>query len=387
MPTLGDQKHTHHDEWINIIVHGSVGSAMEFKYFFTLFKDDVSKTAYHKKTSEHRHDPKWTKNHAAQGLGLKKIDSSAEHKTAAQLFAQLYDSMQRKFYPDQTCIGSYTYGWSGVVNHKQRCKDAADFYKELKELMQTIKKTHAQIKIRIIAYSHGGNLVLDMAPEHTNDPNPTNFVINELVLIATPVQRETDCYALHPFFERIYSIYSRADCVQKADCFSTAGFFSGRLFCDNSRCPCSKAVQHIELKVTMAANKDLKPGPTTHSKHRIDRSPGHIELWYFADLCEYLCNGKGGSYQPCFESKLYRPYFPLEPLPGALLAPGLIFLLQNNASNCGSIVIDVQPDTGKAIVREKHTSNKQLIDFISPKELDQLRDEAFPHLKKHRIMS
>lgn len=387
VPIWCDQSHEHAtaDEWINIYVHGSVGSSMRMKYFFTLFKKDVSKTSYYTQTCEHRNDPQWTKNHAAQGLGMQKIDPFSKHKTAAQLFAHLYDAVQHKFYPNQTCIDSYTYGWSGAVNHKKRCEDATIFYKELKELVLLKRESNLQVKVRIIAYSHGGNVVLNMAQEHNNDEHPNDFVINELILIATPVQQETDCYALHPFFERIYSICSRADCIQRADCFSTAGFFSGRSFCDNSRCPCSKAVQHIELKVTMAANKDLKNNLTTSSKKRIDRSPGHIELWYFSDLCEYCCNGVRGMYQPCFESKMYRPYFPLEPLPAALLAPGLVAALQNYSPNCGSIVVEVQPDTGKAIVREKHTSNKTTINFFSPQELDKLRDIAFPHLNKHRL--
>lgn len=385
MSTLCDPNTSIHDEWINIFVHGSVGSSMYFKYFFTLFKKDISKTSYYDLTLKHRADKKWVKNHAAQELGLKKIDTSTKNKTAAQLFEQLYDMVQHTFFPEQTCIGSYTFGWSGVVNHKQRCLDAATFYQELKVLVAQIHKNRPHIKIRIIAYSHGGNVALNMAQEYEKDPNPGNFFINELIMIATPIQQETDCYALHPFFEKAYSIYSRSDCVQKADCFSTRGIFSGRNFCNNDRCPCAQAVQQIELKITVAACNDLKKGCTTNSKKRIQRSPGHIELWYFADLCKYKCSNGTEIYEPCFESKMYRPHFPLEPLPAALLAPGIVAAIQKHATNRGHLVIDIQPDTGKAILREKYTSNKQTIDFLSPDKINSLREIALNSLPKYRL--
>lgn len=370
------------DEWCTIFVHGSVGSSLYFKYFFTLFKEDVQDTSYYQLTKKHRNNPKWCKNHAAQALGLHKIDTtSQDNKTAAQLFAILYNYVQNKFFPHEYCNNFYTFGWSGIVNHKQRCNDAAIFYKELKALVKRLKTTNPYIKIRIVAYSHGGNVVLNMAQEHDNDPQAADFVIDEVVLIATPIQCETDCYSLHPFFKRIYNIYSRADCVQKKDCFSKIRFFSGRKFRDNKRCPCSTATQQIELKISMAANKDLKAGQMTNATKRINRSPGHIELWYFANLCACECNGME-TYEPCFESKLYRAHFPLEPLPAAILAPGLIALAQHHASSFPDIVIDVQPDTGKAVLRETSSSYKQIIDFIAPETFDTMRDIAFPYLQK-----
>ena len=368
------------EEWITIFVHGSVGSSLCLRHFLTLFKESITGTAYEKETLEHRNGPQWHKNQAAQGLGLHKIDMDGPIKDSAQLFAHIYDDMQKKAYPQHITTDYYTFGWSGIVNHKERCKDAERMYNELKTLVTSLKKEHKQKKIRIVTYSHGGNMVCNMIDVHNRDKDALDITINELIMIATPIQRETDCNVLNPLFENVYSIYSRADCVQKMDCFSFIRFFSGRKFKDSCRCEIGNVVQQIELKITVAAQADAKLACSTcrPSKKRIDRSPGHVEFWHFADLCFCQCDNE---YEPCFESKLYRAYFPFEPLPAAVFTPLVIAAAQKNLPYQHAVV-ELQPDTGHMVLRKKHTRKKQTIDFMSPDEIKELRNRAMPFLQK-----
>lgn len=380
-PSLDHEQHAptqEPEEWITIFVHGSVGNSLHLKYFFTLFQESIEGTEYYKETELCRSKPGWSKNHAAQGLGLQEINSHKTITTTAQLFAKLYDQMQKEANPNQTTIKYYTFGWSGLVNHKERCKDAQSFYNDLKKIIAPLKEQNPNLKIRIIAYSHGANMVFNMCKVHNLDKDPLPFNIDELILIAAPVQRETDCDTLDPFFENTYSIYSRADCVQKMDCFSNKRFFSGRKFKDTNRCEIGNVVQQIELKITVAADHDTKCCSCRPSKKRLNRSPGHIEFWHFAELC--FCEFDQ-QYEPCFTSKLYRPFFPFEPLPAAVFAPKIVAAAREHLPYQHAVV-ELQPDTGKIILRKKYTNEKQTLDFIEPGKLKKMRASAMPYLKK-----
>lgn len=365
------------EEWITIFVHGSVGTSLCLKYFSELLRENICHTRYYRKTINDRCQPSWTRHHAAQnGLGLQKIDMEHTAKTAAQLFAILYGQVQQKYYPERKTLAYYTFDWSGAINHNERYKAGKQLYYELKELVKNLKHESPSLKIQAVGYSHGGNVLLNMIPHHEEDPAPIDFDIEELIMIATPTQRETDCHALHDLFKNRYAIYSRADCVQKMDCFSLSRLFSGRKFKDTSRCSFGDCIQHIELKITVAVENDLKL--SYPSKKRIDRSPGHIELWYFAQLCECPY---GTEDEYCLESQLYRYYFPLEPLPAAILTPALVKTAQERP--CKDLIVEVQPDTGKAILREAHQWNKETIDFITPEEFDDMKTTAMPYLTKN----
>lgn len=371
------------EEWITIFVHGTVGNSLRLCHFFTLFKESVTGTAYEQETLACRNGPTWHKNQAAQGLGLQKIDFDGPIQHSAQLFAHMYNDMQKKAYPHQITTDYYTFGWSGIVNHKERCKEAERLYNELKTLVTNLRKENKQKKIRIVTYSHGGNMVCNMIDVHNRDKDAFDMTINELIMIAIPVQKETDCNVLNPLFENVYSMYSRADCVQKIDCFSFKRFFSGRIFKDTCRCEIGNVVQQIELKVTVAAQADTKFGCSTccSSKKRIDRSPGHVEFWHFADLCFCECDNE---YEPCFESKLYRAYFPFEPLPAAVFTPLIVAAAQKNLPYQHAVV-ELQPDTGNMIIRKKYTSQKQTLDFLAPEEIQKMRDRAMPFLQKELL--
>lgn len=108
------------------------------------------------------------------------------------------------------------FGWSGKLSHEARLQAAKDLYTELLELIKDYEKKYGfRPNIRIITHSHGGNvafLLCQAAAEHTE-----KLVIDELILLACPVQRATMCYSSNPMFKKIIAIFSPIDLIQVAD--------------------------------------------------------------------------------------------------------------------------------------------------------------------------
>lgn len=210
--------------------------------------------------------------------------------------------------------------------------------------------------------------MLNLTHPLANDPEKPDFHINELILVGAPVQREHHCQIINPFFEKAYTIYSRADCVQCLDCFSNMGSFPKRKFRNNCFCSARDHIQQIEVKLTIPAYQDSKV--KSCSKTRVDRSPGHIELWYFQELCE--C-GDEGVFVPCYESSLYRRHFPLHPVPYSIFIPGVI-----KNSPYRETIFELQPDKGQAVIRERHHRKKEYVDFLTPEKIEKIRVDATP---------
>lgn len=101
----------------------------------------------------------------------------------------------------------YLFGWSGSLSFKAR-EDAA------KELYHSIKNLEGEKTI--IAHSHGGNVALYLHKLAATDNNP-NFVIERLVILATPIQEVTVNFAQASTFKKVISLYSQTDMIQILD--------------------------------------------------------------------------------------------------------------------------------------------------------------------------
>src|SRR5204863_8304961 len=114
----------------------------------------------------------------------------------------------------------YTFGWSGLLSPKSRYNGGAELFKSLSTELKNEFWDHSIFpKIRLIGYSHGGNVCLNIAAAKNNiDPN-SPLSIDELVLIGVPIQTETDYLSADPIFKKIYHIFSRADHIQRIDFF------------------------------------------------------------------------------------------------------------------------------------------------------------------------
>lgn len=105
----------------------------------------------------------------------------------------------------------YIFGWSGALNSTKRYEAGKKLYIQLVQIVESYREEYGTVPIiRLITHSHGGNLALSMA--EVTDTYP--FTVDELIMLACPVQYETCDAVQSPLFARIYNIYSPLDFVQ-----------------------------------------------------------------------------------------------------------------------------------------------------------------------------
>lgn len=126
----------------------------------------------------------------------------------------------------------YTFGWSGTLSCNERIRAARDLYIVLMNERKAIQKRTGVIPvIRLITHSHGGNLALNLARFKKLYPD---LVIDELIMLACPVQQTMQKFMTSSLFKSIFHICSLTDPGQVIDpqglYYKKAPFFSGRWF-------------------------------------------------------------------------------------------------------------------------------------------------------------
>jgi len=106
----------------------------------------------------------------------------------------------------------YLFGWTGKLDAAIREQAAKDLCQDLKKLIAEYHlKYQCRPFIRLITHSHGGNVALNLA----RFKNPENdLFIDELILLACPVQDSTKPYLKDAMFGRVYAMYSSIDLLQ-----------------------------------------------------------------------------------------------------------------------------------------------------------------------------
>ena len=108
----------------------------------------------------------------------------------------------------------YLFGWSGKLDIKERRAAAKKLIADIDRMIVTPFREKHGIDpiITIISHSHGGNVALNMVRNRSID-----FWIENLILLACPVQNQTKRYSKSPLFKNIYSIFSKDDMLQVLD--------------------------------------------------------------------------------------------------------------------------------------------------------------------------
>lgn len=107
----------------------------------------------------------------------------------------------------------YLFGWSGKLNVQERTTAAQHLHAELNRIVADYEMQYnCHPHIRIITHSHGGNIALNMAEFKKSDDALQR--VNELILLACPVQHNTRKYVEDPLFKKTYSFYSSIDVAQ-----------------------------------------------------------------------------------------------------------------------------------------------------------------------------
>ena len=141
----------------------------------------------------------------------------------------------------------YLFGWNGKLSFQEREHAARRLYHDLKIVRENYKNKYGiEPVIRMLAHSHGGNVILLLA--QVKDPEDTSFFINQAILMGTPVQKQTKNYACRECFGKVYSLYSMLDILQIIDPQGlqqkeTHALFSERFF------PAHEKIEQVAIKV------------------------------------------------------------------------------------------------------------------------------------------
>lgn len=367
--------------WLTVFVHGikSVKPHISLDNFFRFMVDDVEDTVYAKTIELMRKDPFFFKNQPMRELGLHRADPhDIGQGKAANAMALLFEEVNAMI-GGQKNNYYYTYGWSGLLSPKARYKDAEIFFVSLE---QELKKYHAQNiypKVRVIGYSHGGNVCLNLERIRRDKYPNSTMSVDQLLIVGSPIQGETDFLVNGPLFKRIYNFFSHADRIQKLDFFSFDRFFSGRTF-TNHKCVClPKKLTQIQIKVTrnarctkgnprkerLARNLNNPAIISGNSNLIRDISPGHSELWFFG-------------WTPVH----YRDTYPLHPFPTVAFAPFIINELEKieNVLPCPEpFVVDLRPEHEVMLIRPQQCIELYAaVPFLSHEKFEHLRQIIEP---------
>ncbi len=359
------------ENWITVFIHGSVSlrRRLGIRNIFKMLYDTIEESVYYRSTEINRRDPFFYKNQAMFGLGLHKIDIYDLHKNAAApiLAASFEEISLRAGYPKTDEY--YTFGWSGLISNKLRFLEGAFLYQDLEKIFKKYEKEGYTPRIRLIGYSHGGNLALQLGAIYKTKKESEHFHIEELWLLGTPIQVETDYLINSPIFNKVFNFYSRADKVQTLDFFSFKRFFSQKKFSKRSNFKIPEKLYQVRIKITKHEPKlkrrqkklaDLDLASVCRFKE-VNYDPGHFELWFMG-----------------WTILTYRQTFPFYPLPTLTFLPFITRFVEKNSDVPHDIVADFKPDREEIEIKSYHTAGSKYcttIPFIS--------NELLQHIQEH----
>jgi hypothetical protein len=343
-----------------VLVHGTIKPAeFSFSSVMKIMRDKVDNTLYSLAASYIRQDPTFYNVQAMQERGLVKIDITPQSRrsNAAHIVGSMYDlqleQLDKKF---ETNL-YYTLGWNGLLSDSKRYEEAEFFHEELNKELERLAQKEIYPSITVIAYSHGANVVLYLPAARDNNPSfqEKPFIIDKLVLLAAPIQKETDYFSADPLFKAIYNIYSTEDNIQILDLFSSQQFFSKRKFTQRRGFKVPKKIRQIRMRVT----KDIKwrhKAKELNAPHEIltypgiklvHKDPGHTEMWNF----------QWGAYW-------YRDSFPLKPLPVMTIIPTILDAVDKHPDQ-KHLTFDYAPTENGLLLQNKKTRFKKAFAFMT----------------------
>jgi hypothetical protein len=238
-------------ENIFIVIHGTWVYSFSSLLFSSSEKSEIEK--------------RWknTENKIAEKNGLIDITNLNNNEDYLKREEGLieYKKQNNKFYKNTRY---YKYNWDGFLSENNRNKAAKILVKEI----TLIKEKFPNSKIYIIGYSHGGNVALNMIKYL---PKNNNLIIDELVLLATPIGKKSELLAKKKrndkyFFKKIFCLYSIHDTTQIKD------FMFNFPFCQRFLKERTKNVFQINCKYGFYNQKD---------NNILLHYPDHQDFWLF----------------------------------------------------------------------------------------------------------
>lgn len=347
-------------EIITIFIHGIIGArfSLSLYHIFNLVRDKTENTVYEKTIETIRNDSFFYENQPIDKVGLKKLEiEDLKAGNAALLAAYLFDSVDNltSSHSMQAKHSYYTYGWSGLLSKKARETEAEQFFDVLEQLKNETMQKNREPKIRLIGFSHGGNICAQLVHAKQKKNVPDAVTVDELYLIGTPILDETRLVLDDSLFTRVYNIYSPADHIQKKEFFS-GKLFSGQKFKPAKDMPLPTKLTQIELHIQKDQIKKNRYTKKVKNFGATDYSPGHTELWFFGWTPSY-----------------YRKDYPLYPLPTFVVLPHIINHIQHVEHSQKPIVVSLHPEQNSMRIG----SIEQ--EFLTTPILDQLKQTTLSY--------
>lgn len=346
------------DLWATIFIHGTIKSHLSMRNIATIWQGNVSKSAYATISRYFREHPIFKTQQAMQGIGLQRITfNDVINGSGAAATAHVVDYFTKQLRPNEKNF-YYTFGWSGLLSATTRKKAASKLYHKLVQLKEQACRQDKNLRLRIIAFSHGGNVALNLA--NLENEYKRGLAINELILLAMPVQQDTDFLVTHPMFcGWIYHLYSFNDLVQGLDHISSNYFTCHHKFTPRRDFCLPDNLVQVEVSVTNVIEtacvyrRTKQQGKMPVQTYHIN--PGHSEFWTFG-----------------WAPRGYRNYFPLYPQPIVVFVPHLVHAAQQ-AVNKGhrDLTLDIKPARELiTIIANKYCYN---MPFVKQERLQHMR--------------
>ncbi len=371
------------DTYLNILVHGTIRPRLSISDIGSVMTDDIEDTRYLYITEYLRNKSYYKKAQAIQDLSLQPINltpTSYKHQLnspGATALANIMNYQYKKINTHQRNL-FYTFGWSGLLSAKERIKCSKDLHNKLRKLVTKYTALGIKPKIRLFGFSHGGTICLNLGNFEEDNKHKLNLNIEELILVGTPVHKETECLVDHPMFKKVYHFYSRGDMVQTSDYLSTPYYFCHWRFLNHKFClwrnnKNNKSDFKVPNKLIQIESRITNDSDSYFNN--IYHSPRHGELWSFG----WAAHG-------------YDDSFLLYPIPFITLTPAIINSLKNHLpKDTHDLVATVNSKTGKLDIKELkyslHTKDRPFsAPLLTPKDLDnitEIAEEYRPHTHTH----
>jgi hypothetical protein len=404
------------EKWITVFVHGSFNSSLGLLSFRKVLKDDLSGSEYSKMVKNLRKDKFFYQQQPILQRGLIKVVPSFNGfnkdkiKLAAYPIIAGYEEILNNVNPKKEKNDFFTFGWSGILSQNERRKESLRLYNVLCEKIEEYKNQGINPKIRILAHSHGGNVSLNLAAineasnilkKNLDEKNQTKNIhktikylkklsskkecqknngqkkfdycpqnidlkIDELILMGSPVQQETETLVYSDIFKQVYSLYSEQDVIQSMDVFSTKQRSSKQRFDLEKTHP--NASRFFQAKIMIDRQlKDLAKKATGKESlweklfPKKSKDPTHKDLWLLA-----------------WSKQFSQPDFPLSPLPVVILVPLIVKIINENI-NLNDIDINLcfeNKDKINFFVLEHNKSEIKSQSFLAKKLIDKIKKKT-----------
>lgn len=321
--------------YVNIFIHGTTKPYLNLQNIITIWKQHgVEKSAYATVTRYMRKHGVCHYYQAFQGLGLEKIDLKSTDQRGAIAIANVFDYFMKVHFPNQR-NKYFTFGWSGILDTKARKYAAKKLYRSLLRLQREANIKGKEIRIRLITYSHGGTVALNLAKIKRKQ----TISVYQLINLGVPVQYDTDHLINSPIFNHIYHFYSMSDYVQALDHISSPHFACHKRFAPRKDFSLPSKLKQIQIEITKTIFSQYDCTSELPLRKKIFKAyhlnPGHSELW-------------GLGWTP----NSYRKNFPLYPIPVVAIIPAFIHALEKIKSDAQNFVMDLKPLLNKLVIQE-----------------------------------